>query len=102
MLRHIFLWKLTEGADPQYVADRLNELPVNVPGCLSWTLGRHEGEEGINGGVWEYGLVADYPSAAELEEYTSHPFHVEVVEELLPFFAERAVCDFTIPEETSR
>lgn len=98
MIRHVFLWKVTDDADPQYVVDRLNELPERIPGCLSWTIGAHQGEEGLSGGVWQFGLVADFPSMADLDTYSSHPFHVEVVDELLPFFADRAVCDFELPE----
>jgi hypothetical protein len=98
MIRHIFLWKVTEDGDPAYVLRRLNELPTRIPGCLSWTTGAHTGEEGISGGVWQFALVADYPSMADLEAYTNDPFHVEVVKELLPFFADRAVCDFEIPD----
>lgn len=99
MIRHVFFWKVTPDGDPDYVLKRLNELPTKIPGCLSWTTGKHEGEEGISGDLWDYALVADYASMADLEEYSNHPFHTEVVEELLPFFADRAVCDFHIDPE---
>lgn len=98
MIRHVFLWNVTADADPDYVLDRLNALPKQIPGCRSWTIGPHQGEEGLSGGVWQFGLVADYDSIADLDAYSNHPFHVEVVEELLPFFADRAVCDFELPE----
>jgi hypothetical protein len=99
MIRHVFLWRVTPEGDPAYVLDRLNALPTKISGCLSWTSGKHEGEEGISGGLWDYALVADYASMADLEAYSKHPFHVEVVDELLPFFAERAVCDFQLASE---
>lgn len=99
MIRHVFLWNITSDANPGYVLDRLNELPTKIPGCLSWTIGAHQGAEGISGGVWQYALVADYATVADLNAYTEHPFHVEVVNELLPMFADRAVCDFNLPEE---
>jgi len=98
MIRHVFLWKLTEDADPAYVLDLLNQLPENIPGCRSWTIGKHQGEEGLSGGVWQYGLVADYDSMTDLEAYSNHPFHIDVVNRLLPFFKERAVCDFELPQ----
>lgn len=97
-IRHVFLWKLTPDADAEYVARRLNELPTRIPGALTWTLGPHEGEEGNSGGLWEYALVADYASMEDLDNYSNHEFHQEVVTELLPFFADRAVCDFRIAE----
>ncbi|MDI2099370.1 Dabb family protein [Ruicaihuangia caeni] len=97
-IRHVFLWNVTPDADPVFVLNRLNELPDTIPGALSWTSGAHQGEEGNSGALWQYALVADYPSMEALEAYSDHPFHQQVVEELLPFFADRAVCDFALGE----
>jgi len=97
-IRHVFLWKVTPDGDPEFIVNRLNELPGRIPGALSWTIGAHQGEEGNSGGLWEYALVADYASMADLDRYSNHEFHQEVVAELLPFFADRAVCDFEIDD----
>ena len=97
MVRHVFLWKLAPGADPEEVVRILYELPENVPGALSWSLGRHRGEPGSSGGVWDYGLICDFESFEALERYSAHPFHLEIIERLLPMFADRAVCDFEVP-----
>ena len=98
MVRHVFLWKVAPGADAQEVFRILNELPENVPGALSWSLGSHQGAPGASGGVWDHGLVCDFESFEALERYSQHPFHMDVIERLLPMFADRAVCDFEIPD----
>ena len=94
MVRHIFLWKVAQGADPQEVIRILNELPGKVPGIRTWTLGKHQGAPGASGDLWDYGLVTDFDSFEALQQYSDHPFHLQVVEKLLPMFAARAVCDF--------
>ncbi len=100
MVRHVFLWKVAEGADPDEVIQILNELPANIPGALSWKLGAHQGAPGASGGIWDYGLVADFESFEALETYSKHPFHMKCIERLLPMFADRAVCDFELAEDT--
>lgn len=98
MVRHVFLWKVAEGADGQEVIRLLNELPRRIPGALSWKLGAHQGEPGASGGIWDYGLVADFESFEALQHYSEHPFHRECIETLLPMFADRAVCDFEVSD----
>ena len=98
MVRHIFLWKVANNADPKEILRILDELVEKVPGIRSWSRGRHEGAPGASGDVWEYGLVCDFDSYADLQRYSDHPFHMQVVEKLLPMFSARAVCDFEINE----
>ncbi len=98
MVRHVFLWKLARDADAEEVVQILNELPEKLPGPLSWNLGPHRGEPGSSGGVWDYGLVCDFESFEALERYSADPFHLEVIERLLPMFADRAVCDFEVAD----
>jgi hypothetical protein len=38
--------------------------------------------------------VTDFDSFEALEGYSNHPYHLEVVEQLMPMFSARAVCDF--------
>lgn len=96
MVRHVFLWKVAPDADPEKVIQILNELPVKVPGCRTWSLGAHQGAPGASGDVWDYGLVCDFDSYEALETYSEHPDHLEAIERLLPMFSERAVCDFEL------
>ena len=94
MVRHIFLYKVAPGADPEEILRVLNELPKKVPGIRTWTLGKHTGEPGAPGDLWDYGLVSDFDSFKALQTYSDHPFHMEVVNKLTPMFAARAVCDY--------
>ena len=97
MVRHVFLWKVAPTANPDEVIRLLNELPRKIPGVLSWALGKHQGAPGASGDLWEYGLVSDFASFADLQRYSEHPFHIEIVNKLLPMVSARAVCDFELP-----
>lgn len=94
MVRHVFLYKVASGADPQKVIEILNTLPKKVDGIRGWTLGKHQGAPGASGDLWDYALVCDFNSFEGLQKYSDHPYHMEVVEQLLPMFSARAVCDF--------
>ena len=101
MVRHVFLWKVAPGSDPDEVVAILNELPDRVPGALTWSIGAHQGAPGASGDVWEYGLVCDFESYETLKRYSEHPAHLEIIDRLLPMFEARAVCDFEIDVESS-
>lgn len=94
MVRHVFLYKVAPSANPAKIVEILNSLPNKVPGIRTWTLGKHEGAPGGSGDLWDYALVCDFDSFEGLQTYSDHPYHMEVVEKLLPMFAARAVCDF--------
>jgi hypothetical protein len=94
MVRHIFLWKVAPSANANEIIRILNELPGNVPGIRTWTVGKHTGAPGASGDLWDYGLVCDFDSFEGLQSYSDHPFHMKVVDRLLPMFSARAVCDF--------
>jgi hypothetical protein len=94
MIRHVFLWKVAAKADPNEVIRILNTLPGSVPGIRSWTIGKHQGAPGASGDLWDYALVCDFDSFDGLQHYSDHPFHLAVVEKLIPMFSARAVCDF--------
>ena len=100
MIRHIFLYKVAPGADANEILRILNELPEKVPGIRTWTLGKHTGEPGASGDLWDYGLVCDFDSFEALQTYSDHPFHMQVVERLTPMFAARAVCDYEFKSAT--
>ena len=94
MVRHVFLYKVASGADPKKVIEILNTLPKKVDGIRGWTLGKHQGAPGASGDLWDYALVCDFDLFEGLQKYSDHPYHMEVVEQLLPMFSARAVCDF--------
>lgn len=93
MIRHVFLWKVSAGGDPDRVIDLLTQLSTRIPSLRSWEIGRHQGDPGDNGDPWDGVLISDFDSWQGLEEYSNHPFHVEVVRKLKPLVAERAVVD---------
>jgi len=97
MIRHVFLWKVAKGADPQEIIRILDELPTKVPGIQSWSRGRHQGAPGTSGALWDGALITDFATWEALQLYSDHPFHSDVVDRLTPMFADRAVCDFELP-----
>jgi hypothetical protein len=94
MFRHVFLYKMAPDADPQATIDILNDLPAKVPGILNWTLGAHRPPPGGRSGRWDFGLVCDFRTFADLQAYNSHPAHLEAVKVLLPMISAHAICDF--------
>jgi hypothetical protein len=94
MVRHVFLYKVAASADPNKVLEILNTLPGKVAGIRTWTVGKHQGAPGASGDLWDYALVCDFDSFADLQKYSDDSYHMEVVEKLLPMFSARAVCDF--------
>jgi hypothetical protein len=94
MIRHVFLYKLASAADAERTEKILNALPAKVPGIRNWTLGRHQAPAGAPLGRWDYGLVCDFDSVADLQVYNTHPSHKEAVKSLLPMLDGHAICDF--------
>lgn len=93
MIRHVFMWQVAEGNDPDEVISLLNTLQ-GLPSLRSWELGKHTGDPGDNGTPWDGVLINDFEDWNGLEEYSVDPVHAEVVEKLLPKLAARAVVDF--------
>jgi hypothetical protein len=98
VIRHIFMWQVAEGHDKQKVVDLLTTLSERLPSLRSWELGSHQGAPNDNGAPWDGVLVSDFDSWEGLQEYSDDPFHLEVVAELKPMVAERAVVDFVREE----
>jgi hypothetical protein len=94
MVRHIFLWKVAPGENPAEIIELLNTLPERCPGIVGWEISDHQAEPNPNGDPWDGALISDHESWEAMDAYTNHPYHMEVVEKLLPRFAERAVVDF--------
>lgn len=102
MVRHVFLYKVASGADPKKVIEILNTLPKKVAGIRTWTLGKHQGAPGASGDLWDYALVCDFDLLEGLQKYSDDPYHMEVVNKLLPMFSARAVCDFQFDPSTQK
>ncbi|WP_091230390.1 Dabb family protein [Microbacterium sp. 3J1] len=98
-IRHVVSWKLSaEGAEERAeqsaeIARRLNALDGVVPGLLSITVGANVLSPDAN---WDVALVADFPSATELEVYQVHPAHVEASAYVRSVVASRVAVDFEI------
>lgn len=93
MIRHIFMWQVAEGSDPDEVISLLNTLQ-SVSSLRSWELGKRTGDPGDNGTPWDGVLINDFDDWTGLEEYSVDPLHAGVVGKLLPMLAARAVVDF--------
>lgn len=97
MIRHVFMWRLVEGADGGEVIDLLNTLSDRLgPVIASWEVGQHQGEPNDNGDPWAGALITDFRSWEDLESYSQDPFHMEVVGKLLPLLSDRAVVDYSV------
>lgn len=99
MVRHLFLWRVAPDADPDEIVAILNTLPEKIDNVRSWEIGRHQGDPGDSGDPWHYALIADFDSFEALQQYSDHPYHLEVIEQLLPRFSARAVVDFERAED---
>lgn len=98
MIRHVFMWRVAAGADPKRVTELLTSLSTRMSSLRSWELGEHVGDPGDNGQPWDGVLISDFDSWEGLREYSDDPFHLEVVGELKPLVADRAVVDFVRQE----
>jgi hypothetical protein len=97
MIRHVFLWNAGEGADADQIVSLLNQLRDRVDCIRSWSVGPHRGG-GIGGvdGRYQYGLVCDFDSLADLRAYFAHPFHAELEVAIAPLLGDVAVVDLEI------
>lgn len=103
MIRHIVLWKLKEGLDPQE-KDRIKEgicqglqgLAGKIPGLLEIVV-RAEGTEGSTADLM---LDSLFENEEALAAYRDNPLHVEVASTRVRPFVERRLClNFEVAEE---
>jgi hypothetical protein len=98
MFRHVFLWKVAPGADPDEILRLLNRLPAKIPWIRRWEIGPHHGPIRYEN-TWEYALTVDFDSLDDFNAYSDHPLHQEIVPQIVPLFAARAVVDFLLEDE---
>lgn len=93
MVKHIVLWKLADpaAADQNAAAmkQKLEALVGVVPGLETASVHR-----GFGG--WDVCLETTHTSRAALEEYQSHPAHMEVKKFVHSVICDRASCDFEL------
>ncbi|MCW2845464.1 MAG: hypothetical protein JWN22_3380, partial [Nocardioides sp.] len=84
MIRHVFAWQVAPGHDNDKVIDLLDQLSDKMDFIVSWSVGKHVGEPNENGDPWDGALITDFASWDDLERYSTAPFHMEIVDQLLP------------------
>lgn len=96
-LRHIVLIRFNDDASDQQIAALaagLDTLPGAIHQIRSYQHGR---DADVRPGSWDYGLVAEFDSAADLAAYLDHADHRAVVNDLLdPISATRASVQIPI------
>jgi hypothetical protein len=95
-VRHVFAWRVAEGSNQEEIVEILNTLPPRLGFIQGWEIGTHSGDPGDNGAPWDGVLISDFASWADLDKYSTDPFHLEVVATLMPMFADRAVVDYEV------
>ncbi|TPV48073.1 Dabb family protein [Pseudarthrobacter phenanthrenivorans] len=95
-IRHVFAWRVAEGSSQEEIVEILNTLPPRLGFIQGWEIGTHSGDPGDNGAPWDGVLISDFASWADLDKYSTDPFHLEVVATLMPMFADRAVVDYEV------
>ncbi|HVF14222.1 MAG TPA: Dabb family protein [Acidimicrobiales bacterium] len=97
MLRHVAVFRWSEGASPADIeafGSTLAGLPAVIPEIRSYRFGPDAGL-GISANG-DYAVVADFDDAAGYAAYARHPAHQDVIVRLLrPLVAERMSVQFT-------
>lgn len=93
MVKHIVVWKLADAAAADENAARMKEkleaLVGVVPGLQTASVHR-----GFGG--WDVCLESTHDSREALEEYQSHPAHLEAKKFVHSVVCDRASCDFDL------
>jgi len=99
MIRHVFAWQVADGHDGQKVVEMLTDFSRKVDAIRFFEIGSHTGDPGENGEPWDGVLITDLDTWDDLDLYSNHPAHVDLVAELLPMVKARAVVDFVRTEQ---
>ncbi len=98
-VRHVFVWQVAEGHDGAKVIKLLTDFSKRVDMIESFEIGAHTGDPGDNGAPWDGVLITDFNSWDDLDAYSRHPAHVDLVAVLLPMVKSRGVVDFVRAEQ---
>lgn len=97
MIRHIALFQFSEDVTHEDIIEldaALARIPALVSTVKSFDCGA---DVGITDGAWDYGVVAEFDSAADYSAYATHPDHVAIVERVVkPMITDAARIQFEI------
>ncbi|MDQ4491924.1 Dabb family protein [Sinomonas sp. ASV486] len=100
MIRHAVLFKFT----PDFPAEQraawtagLDRMRGNVPGLLALT---HGPDVIRSERAFDYAIVADFASVADIEVYNTHPLHEPLKKYSFPNSEQIISVDFEIPKDT--
>jgi hypothetical protein len=96
VIRHIVAFRLSATGeerleDAAAAIARLSSIRELIPGVLSLAV---QQDLGVVPGHWDFVLVSDHATYADLEAYQIHPAHVEAAAFVGSLVSERAVVDF--------
>ena len=93
MIKHIVVYKLKEDVNKdeavQIVASCLEPLVGKIPGLMKMEIRRC-----FNG--MDYALYSEFESRQDLENYASHPLHLEAKSHFHHFIGTRVAADYEV------
>ncbi len=97
MIKHVVMWRLHEEANGRSKAEntkifleKLKALPNQIPQIVSFSSGANAIDQKEQADIV---LIADFKDQQALEEYRTHPAHLEFIENIKNFRYERRVVD---------
>ncbi|MCA4131563.1 Dabb family protein [Arthrobacter sp. M4] len=96
MIRHTVLFRFKPEFPKQHKAawiEGLNRMAGNIPGLLSLT---HGPDLVASARSFDYAIVADFTSLADIEVYNTHPLHEPLKQYSLPNSEEIVSVDFEL------
>ncbi|MUL42110.1 Dabb family protein [Streptomonospora sp. PA3] len=93
-LRHIALFRWSEGVTPEQVAEverTLSRLPAAIPQLDGYSFGP---DLGIGPDTFDFAVVADVADEDAYAAYRDHPEHQAALDVIRPLIAERAAAQF--------
>jgi quinol monooxygenase YgiN len=95
MIRNVVMIQLSEDADLAEVA-RIQDgfRAMELPGCLSYTLGD---DLGLREGNWSFAIVSDFEDGDSYRSYDLDEEHNRLRGLLAPFVEQIARCQFDLP-----
>jgi hypothetical protein len=95
MFRHVVLFRWNADAaevDKDAVARGLAELPDQIGSLRAYRFGP---DAHIDGGAWDFAVVADFDDQAGYLRYRDHPAHRQLVADVIaPVVSERAAVQY--------
>ena len=93
MVKHIVLYTLKDGVDKDgavnLIASVLEPLVGKIPGLMKMEIRRC-----FNG--MDYALYSEFESRQDLENYASHPLHLEAKSHFHHFIGTRVAADYEV------